>query len=298
MAVVALLCWQAFAVRLLVIGSRVVAFVIFCAFALLLVLALSLQPVWLAYRRTRIGGRAFPGTWRKFLQRRVPLVQRLPVPLQLQLKKHMQVFIAEKTFIGCAGLQITQEMRVVIAAQACLLLLNRRTDYFANVRQILVYPGAFVVQRTTTDGAGVQQEHRQTLAGESWSQGQVILSWQDTLEGAAVANDGRNVVIHEFAHQLDQENGAAQGAPPPAPGNTAHNARRWSRVFHAAYAQLQAEVEQGYQGLLSHYGAQNPAEFFAVVSEVFFEQAPALLAYDPALYQELQRYYQVDPANW
>ena len=185
------------------------AFVVFCALALLLVAGLSLQPLWLQYRRTRIGARAFPAPWRKILQHRVPLVRRLPVDLQLQLKKLMQVFIAEKAFIGCAGLRVTEEMRVVIAAQACLLLLNRPTDYFGNVRQILVYPGAFVVQRTTTDSIGVQQEHRQALAGESWSQGQVILSWQDAMEGAAAADDGRNVVIHEFAHQLDQENGFA-----------------------------------------------------------------------------------------
>lgn len=298
MAAVALLCALACAGRPLVIGNRAVAFVVFCALALLLVAGLSLYPRWQTYRRARVGARAFPAIWRKILQHRVPLVRRLPADLQLQLKRHMQVFIAEKTFIGCAGLLVTEEMRVVIAAQACLLLLNRRTDYFGNVRQILVYPGAFVVQRTTTDSAGVLQEHREALAGESWSQGQVILSWQDTLEGAAVADDGRNVVIHEFAHQLDQENGAAQGAPPPAPGNTAHNARRWSRVFHAAYDRLQSEVAHGDQGLLGDYGAQDPAEFFAVVSEVFFEQAQALQAYDPALYQELRGYYQVDPANW
>ena len=274
------------------------AFVVFCALALLLVAGLLFQPKWLAYRRARVGAQAFPPGWRSILRRRVPLVRRLPADLQLQLKKHMQVFIAEKAFIGCAGLVVTEEMRVVIAAQACLLLLNRETDYFGNVRQILVYPGAFLVQRTTIDGTGVQQEHREALAGESWSQGQVILSWQDTLDGAAVADDGRNVVIHEFAHQLDQENGAPQGAPPPAPGNLELNARRWSRVFQTAYEQLQAQEQQGYQGLLNHYGAQAPAEFFAVVSEVFFEQGQALHAYDPALYQALRSYYQVDPASW
>jgi Mlc titration factor MtfA (ptsG expression regulator) len=275
-----------------------VAFVVFCVLVLLLVAGLALQPRWVAYRRARIAAQAFPQSWRKILQRRVPLVWRLPCALQLQLKKHMQVFIAEKAFIGCAGLRVTEEMRVVIAAQACVLLLNRPTDYFGNVRQILVYPGAFVVHRTTTDSTGVQLEHREALAGESWSQGQVVLSWQDALAGAAAADDGRNVVIHEFAHQLDQENDAAMGAPPPAPGNTVYSARRWSQVFHAAYARLQSEVQLGIAGLLNHYGAQDPAEFFAVVSEVFFEQAQDLRAYDPALYEELRSFYQVDPAGW
>jgi Mlc titration factor MtfA (ptsG expression regulator) len=275
-----------------------VAFVIFCGLALLLVLGLLGQPYWRALQRQRIAERAFPAVWRKVLRSRVPLVSRLPVDLQLQLKKHMQVFVAEKNFIGCAGLVITDEIRVVVAAQACLLLLNRKTDYFGNVRQILVYPAAFVVRRTSIESGGVQQERSHALAGESWSQGQVILSWQDTLEGSAVSDDGRNVVIHEFAHQLDQENGAAHGAPPHSPGDGQYSARRWSEVFHAAFAQLQAEVARGHQGLLNHYGAQDPAEFFAVVSEAFYEQPQALEHTYPALYKELRGYYKVDPARW
>jgi Mlc titration factor MtfA (ptsG expression regulator) len=275
-----------------------VAFFLFCGLALLLVLGLVAHPYWLTWQRSRVRAVAFPTAWRKILHHRVPLVRSLPVDLQLQLKKHMQVFIAEKSFLGCKGLCVTEEMRVVIAAQACLLILNRATDYFGSVRQILVYPGAFVVNRTTVDDAGVQQVHRQALSGESWSEGQVILSWQDTIEGAAVAGDGRNVVIHEFAHQLDQENGAAHGAPPPALGDARHDVRRWSEVFHAAYVRLQSEARHGVQGLLTHYGAQDPAEFFAVVSEVFFEQGPALALEYPALYQELSGYYKVDPAGW
>jgi Mlc titration factor MtfA (ptsG expression regulator) len=275
-----------------------VAFVFLCGLALLLVVGFVGQPYWLAYRRSEVRARAFPAAWRKILRRRVPLVRRLPPHLQLQLKKNIQVFIAEKSFLGCAGLHVTEEMRVVIAAQACMLILNRATDYFANVRQVLVYPGAFFVNRRSMDYAGVQQENRLALSGESWSQGQVILSWQDTVEGAAVPDDGRNVVIHEFAHQLDQENGAARGAPPPTLGDSQYDARRWSQVFHAAYAQLQSEVQQGVQGLLNHYGAQDPAEFFAVVSEVFFEQPRELAAEYPALYRELSGYYKVDPASW
>ncbi|MBK7002502.1 MAG: zinc-dependent peptidase [Rhodoferax sp.] len=276
------------------------AFFLFCSLALLLIVGLLAHPYWLAYRRARITSKVFPAAWRKILKHRVPLVRRLPFDLQLQLKKRMQVFIAEKTFLGCAGLHVSEEMRVVVAAQACLLLLNRPTDYFANVRQILLYPGAFVVNRApaSADATGVQHEQRQVLTGESWSQGQVILSWQDTLEGAAVADDGRNVVIHEFAHQLDSENGFPNGAPPPTLGDKQYHAERWSRVFHAAYARLQSEVQDGIQGLLNHYGAQSPAEFFAVVSEVFFEQAVALAQEYPQLYQELRSYYKVDPTLW
>ena len=274
------------------------AFYFLCAAALGLILVLLGQPSWRAYRQRRVLMRPFPAHWRRVLQRRVPLLRRMPVDLQLQLKKCIQIFIAEKAFIGCAGLEVTEEMRVVIAAQACLLVLNRSMQHFDHVRQILVYPGAFIVQRTVTDGVGVQQDQRQALSGESWTQGQVILSWQDTLEGAAVIDDGRNVVLHEFAHQLDQENGAAQGAPPPAAGNTQYNAQRWKQVLSQAYEHLQVQVQRGEQGLFNHYGAQSPAEFFAVATEAFFEQAAAMAEHYPALYEELRSYYKVDPASW
>ena len=161
-----------------------------------------------------------------------------------------------------------------------------------------MYPHAFVVNRSSTDFAGVQQDNRQALAGESWTQGQVILSWQDTLEGAAISDDGRNVVIHEFAHQLDQENGKATGAPLPNLGDHRYDAQRWQGVMGQAFAHLQHEAQSGIQGLLNHYGAQDPAEFFAVVSEAFFEQGAALAQRYPAVYAELQAYYKVNPATW
>jgi Mlc titration factor MtfA (ptsG expression regulator) len=275
-----------------------VAFYFLCALVLGLILMLLAQPWWHAYRQRQVLAHPFPASWRKVLQRRVPLLRRMPVDLQLQLKKRIQLFIAEKAFIGCAGLQVTQEMRVVIAAQACLLVLNRSMQHYAHVRQILVYPGAFAIQRTVIDGAGVHHDQRDVLSGESWEHGQVILSWQDTLDGAAVVDDGRNVVLHEFAHQLDQGNGAAQGAPLPAAGDTQHSPQRWKQVLSQAYADLQSQLQRGEQGLFNHYGAQSPAEFFAVATEVFFEQAAQMAQHYPALYDELRGYYKVDPASW
>jgi Mlc titration factor MtfA (ptsG expression regulator) len=279
-----------------------VAFFVFCGAALALLWGLLTYPRYLRWRRMRVQQQPFPAAWRKHLRKRVPLFARLPVDLQLQLKKHMQVFIAEKALIGCDGLRVTDEMRVVIAAHACLLLLNRTrgapADYFAGVRQILLYPSAFLVDRSHTDAAGVHHAQRQALAGESWSQGQVILSWQDVLQGAADAHDGRNVVIHEFAHQLDQENGRAVGAPLPLAGDASHNAQRWKAVLSAAFERLQGEAFMHEQVLLDHYGAQDPAEFFSVATEAFFEQGAALRHYDEALYRELQGYFKVDPASW
>lgn len=270
---------------------------LFVAFGVMLLLVgwFAGEPVWTALRRARIRRQPFPPEWREILRRRVPFVRHLPADLQLQLKKHMQVFLAEKPFIGCAGLAITDEMRVTIAAQACLLLLNRpRPGYYPQLRQVLVYPGAFAVDRVHADGSGVLQEQRLALSGESWSQGQVILSWQDTLDGAAVPTDGHNVVIHEFAHQLDQENGAANGAP-----WLPRRAReRWAQVMAAEFARLQSAVDAGAPTLLNPYGATNPAEFFAVASEVFFEQPQALAEQHPALYEELSRCYRLNPLSW
>jgi Mlc titration factor MtfA (ptsG expression regulator) len=279
-----------------------VAFFVFCGVALLVLVGLWGYPRWMVWRRARVQEQPFPQAWRKTLRKRVPLFTRLPADLQMQLKKHIQVFVAEKAFIGCDGLQVTDEMRVVVAANACLLLLNRTRgfagDYFPGVRQILMYPTAFVVERQHTDAAGVRHAESRPLAGESWSEGQVILSWQGVLQGAADAGDGRNVVIHEFAHQLDQENGQAIGAPLPLPGDTGYHPGRWKAVFTAAYERLQGEAFMHQQVLLDHYGAQDPAEFFSVVTETFFEQGSALLNYDPALYRELQAFFKVDPATW
>jgi len=253
------------------------------------------EPLLVEYRRWRVRQQPFPEAWREILRRRVPYFRLLPADLQLQLKKRIQVFLAEKPFIGCAGLEVTDEMRVTIAAQACLLVLNRWTNDFANLRQILVYPGAFIVDRVHTDGAGVLQDRRHVLSGESWSQGQVILSWDDVVEGASVVDDGRNVVIHEFAHQLDQENGHANGAP--VLGGRRRR-ERWARVLGEEFVELQGRAEHGEPSLLSHYGAANPAEFFAVASEVFFEQAERMAVEHSELYRELSRFYWVNPLSW
>jgi Mlc titration factor MtfA (ptsG expression regulator) len=174
-------------------------------------------------------------------------------------------------------------------------MLERRSDYFPRLGQVLVYPGAFVVERVRAEPSGVLQEQRQALSGESWTHGQVVLSWADVLEGAAVEDDGRNVVIHEFAHQLDQAKGYANGAPWLGRRDRYPD---WSRVMQEEFARLQYRVAVGEPSLINPYGATNPAEFFAVVSEIFFEQPRELAAWHPALYAELRTLYRVDPAVW
>jgi len=160
------------------------ALVLVLGLALLLAGLIAATPHWRARRRNAWAARPFPPAWREVLRRRVPLYRRLPADLQRQLRRHILVFLAEKPFVGCAGLAVTDEMRVTIAAHACLLRLNRGGPLFPELQRILVYPGAFVVDRVQAAPGGVLRDERRVLAGESWSQGQVILSWQDVLDGA------------------------------------------------------------------------------------------------------------------
>ncbi len=254
--------------------------------------ALVAQPWWTERRRARLRALPFPPAWRRILRRRVPAVTRLPPDLQQRLKGHIQVFVAEKPFIGCAGQTISDDQRVTIAAQACLLLLGQpRPRYYPRLREVLVYPDAFVVNRVMAQAGGVVQAQRQALSGESWTQGRVILSWADTLAGAADPADGRNVVVHEFAHQIDQDKGVADGRPWRV---SRAQRQRWAQVMGEAFERLRQQPS----ALISNYGATEPAEFFAVLSELFFEQPQALAAEVPAVYRELALLYQVNPLAW
>ena len=256
------------------------------------VAGLLAQPWWLRRRRARLRASPFPPAWRRILRRRVPAVARLPADLQQRLKRHIQVFVAEKAFIGCQGQAINDDVRVTIAAQACLLLLGHaQAECFPRLTQVLVYPDSFVTRRAQVLGNGLVHEQRLSMSGESWSQGQEILSWADAVAGAADPADGRNVVLHEFAHQVDQDTGVADGHPWRP---TAALQRRWAAVMDAAFERLRSEPS----ALIDAYGATQPAEFFAVVTEVFFEQPLALAAEAPAVYGELAALYGVDPRAW
>lgn len=260
-----------------------------------IIAAVLYWPLVRRYQRRKLMAQPFPASWREILKRRLPYFRSLPADLQLQLKKHMQVFIAEKQFIGCDGLTVTDEMRVTIAAQACLLLLNRPDHYYPKLRQVLLYPSAFIVNGNQVDPAGVVHAQQRVLSGESWGFGKVILSWADTLDGAAHPHDGRNVVIHEFAHQLDQEKGVANGAPLL---DRSSDYQQWSGVMADEFSRLQQQAMLGEHSLFDHYGATNPAEFFAVISEVFFEQPQPLAALHPKLYQQLSQFYRLNPLSW
>jgi len=254
--------------------------------------ALLAQPWWTRRRHQHLRMQPFPRAWARTLQRRVPLTQRLPPPLRRRLLGTIQVFIADKPFIGCAGLEVDDEMRVTIAAQACLLLLGQDGEAcYPRLRQVLLYPKAFVVPRRQVLPGGVVSEQPQALAGESWAQGQVILAWSEVRAGAADPDDGRNVVLHEFAHQIDQDGGEADGQPWRA---DAASRQRFAAVMEAAFARQQEAPSQ----LIDAYGASAPAEYFAVATEAFFERPQALADEAPQVYAELARLYRLDPAAW
>jgi Mlc titration factor MtfA (ptsG expression regulator) len=256
---------------------------------------LMAQPLWQRWHRSRLRAGVFPAAWRSILRHRVPLYVRLPADLQLRLRQDMLVFLAEKPFLGCAGLQVTDEMRVMVAAFACMPLLGARRDYYPELQRILLYPGAFATREQLIGDDGVHSETVHGLAGQSWVQGQVLLSWSDVQQGAADPADGSNVVIHEFAHQLDQSKGYANGAP-PLKNRQAY--RCWSTVMQAEFDALCRRLEGGDEGLIGAYAATDPAEFFAVCSELFFERATELEEQHPQLFSELRTYYRINPLSW
>ncbi|PID50649.1 MAG: hypothetical protein CR991_00335 [Proteobacteria bacterium] len=262
---------------------------------LLLIVGAILAFAWPYYRLKQAISRPFPSEWRRILQRNLLVYRRMPSDLQRQLQRLIKQFLHEKQFSGHAGLSMTDEMRVTIAASACLLLLNRRTSVYSGLRYILVYPNAFVAREESMDETGLASHRLRGLLGQSWSNGKVILSWEDVLQGSRNFRDGKNVALHEFAHQLDHESGATNGAPFLGSRARYH---RWASALTAEFETLQRAAFQGDATLLDHYGATEPAEFFAVITETFFEQPVEMAAEHPALFDELKGYYRVDPREW
>ena len=243
------------------------------------------------WRRRRLHKRNFPPAWLNILRGRVPYYRSLSRDEQSQLRQLIRVFLAEKRFEGCGGLEITDEIRVTIAAQACILLLNRKHDYYAGLDSILVYPSTYLAPSQFVDEAGVVHEGAEGRLGEAWLRGAVILSWDEVRRDTRDFQDGRNVTLHEFAHQLDQQDGSFDGAP--LLERPSHY-RSWARVLMKEYEALVRAADRGQKTLIDQYGAREPAEFFAVVTEAFFETPEALNANHPELYAELKKFYRQD----
>jgi Mlc titration factor MtfA (ptsG expression regulator) len=244
------------------------------------------------WKRKRLTRRPFPSHWTEIIEKNVPFYKKLPPEDKKELQRHILIFIGEKRFEGCGGLQITDEVKITIAAQACILLLHRKTDYYPGLSSILVYPRAYVAHMTEHRPGGVVTEGPEVRLGESWHRGSVVLSWDHARHGAADIHNGHNVVLHEFAHQLDSDAG----------GDSSKAFRdrstyiAWARVLQKDYNRLRRDAGRHHKTFLNHYGASNPAEFFAVATEYFFEKPAELQKLHPDLYRELKFFYRQDPA--
>lgn len=264
-------------------------------FVVLVLVGMAMALIWPRYRLKKALAAPFPEEWISILERNIAVYKYLPMQLRLQLRQLIKQFLHQKHFSGAGGLEITDEIRVTIAAEACMLLVNRATGVYPALRYIIVYPTAFVVERAQGGVDGIVSEGRKNLLGESWSNGKVILAWDNALHGSMNFVDGQNVVLHEFAHQLDSESGSTNGAPILAGPNCL---RTWASTLSGEFEELQKDAWKGKRSLIDHYGATNPAEFFAVSTETFFEKPRQMAKHHAELFEVLKCYYRVDPRDW
>ena len=243
---------------------------------------------WLRRRKAAaIADDIAPEQWAR-VEARLPFLARLEADERQRLRELALQFLAEKQMYGAQGLILHADMQLSIALQACLLVMQQGLDWYRGWVGIVVYPGDFVIPREEMDEDGVVHEFDDAVLGEAWQGGPVLLSWFDEIADA----DGANVVIHEFAHKLDMKNGSADGLPPLHQGMSR---RAWQAAFAPAYGDFHARVEKGEETALDPYGADAPAEFFAVMSEAFFETPQLLCDEYPAVYEQLCLFYRQVP---
>jgi Mlc titration factor MtfA (ptsG expression regulator) len=248
-------------------------------------------------RRAEARERPFPPEWEAFVRSNLAHYNVLNNAERAELHATMQVFLEEKEWEGCGGLELTDEIRVTIAAQACLLQLGLPHDYSRNVESILVYPSTVVPPEHRVgvfESVAGPVEASGPILGQAFIQGPVILVWDAVLHGARHPEQGHNVVYHEFAHKLDMLDGAADGTPPIADRD---QFAEWVAVCTREFLRLRGLADKGHKTFLDAYGATNEAEFFAVATEEFFDRPVALRGHAPDLYHVLSAYYRQDPAG-
>ncbi len=252
-----------------------------------------LKAAWRRRRLRRALRRGHPddALWRR-LRRELPLLRPLDRREAVRLREHTALFLAEKRFTGVRGLEVTPWMEGVVAAQACLLVLEPGPEPYAGWREVVLYPDRFRVRRLQQDETGVVHRVEAPLSGEAWEQGPVILDWRTVEAESLQLHPGRHLVIHEFAHKLDAGNGRTNGMPPLHPEMPRE---AWTRALSRAWERLQAQLEHGGRPCIDPYAATSPAEFFAVVSEYFFTAPDHLRRVCPEVYGQLVRYYRQDP---
>ena len=245
-------------------------------------------------RRAKLFRKPLAQDWTRILQDNVPIYARLPETLKPTLHGSINLFLDDKEFIGCAGFEITDRVRLTIAGNACVLLLKQDDHEFHGFSSILVYPDTYVAEETTYDGL-VESTHQSVRAGESWHRGPVILSWSDIEEDRLPEYKGHNVILHEFAHKLDEENTLMDGLPIL---RHPEDYQAWANVLRKEFQELRERVNKHKHTVLDEYASVSPPEFFAVATETFFEKSTEMKDKLPELYEQLSKYYDLDPANW
>ena len=245
------------------------------------------------WRRNRTLQHPFPKAWRTLLRRQMPVYRHLSDRQKQQLEKRVQLFLNEKVFYGCNGFDVDDRVRLTIAGHACLLILERPFSDYDDVHAILVYPDVYSAQTTESDGV-VVSTHQEIRAGEASSHGQVVLAWNQCQQAVSQPHGPHNVILHEFAHQLDYLDGSADGAPPL----TGEQAHQWKKTMSAAWEHLQTTLEHHHKPWLDPYGATEPAEFFAVLTETFFQQPKHLWHEQPEVYNVLRDFYRLNPIDF
>lgn len=248
-----------------------------------------------SWQRRQLCRQPFPATWRQLLVANVPLYGRLPETLRAALEKHVRVFLDEKHFEGCGGLEVTEEMRVTVAGYACLLLLHNPDGYYPRLGTVVLYPESFAAPIRATDHLGVVTETIEERLGESWQEGTVVLAWDSIRAIIRGASGDCNVVVHEFAHQIDAQRGLTAGARLLA---LRGSYRDWQELLAAEQGRLRAARRRGRPAALDPYAYTSPEELFAVASETFFMRPVRLRSTHPQLYTELVAVYRLDPAEW
>lgn len=264
------------------------------ALAAIIVLALILTPVFRLRRSHALAARPFPDSWDQLLQRRWALYRHLPSDVRLSLQRQLQVMISGTDFYECNGLSLSEEMRVLILAQASLMNAGPGRMQWGGFPLVLVYPDAFVREGEVTDELGLVSYERDALLGESWEQGKVVLSWADVARNLRL-DDGHSLVVHEYAHQIDGADGVMDGTPPMA---NSEGRKRWTQVMQQAFEDFQRRLDHGLEVTIDPYGAMNREEFFAVISEHFFTRPDKLANVYPDLYRELAQFYRLQPLAW
>jgi Mlc titration factor MtfA (ptsG expression regulator) len=257
--------------------SEIVKLLVACAFAVAFMLAAAAVR---RFRRKRADSVPFPSQWRELLKQSLPIYSRMPTGLRERLEPSIRAFLREVRFVGCDGLTVTDEMRLVVATQACLLTASRRANPYRDLMSVLIYPDTFVITRSDEDEAGIVTESEDAVSGEAQDTARIVLSWRDVTEPP---DDGeiRNVVLHEFAHYLDHSvDGVLQG------------------VVEEAYDAHVDALERGDETLIDPDGGENAAEFFAYATEAFFEAPAGLKRLHAPLYEALRAGYGLDPAAW